>query len=84
MKIAELAKRYGIGRQTVLEHVRRLSLTHRYPRLGPQEVARAVELYQAGQSLAAVGDALEADPGTVRRALAKVGVSIRDPQRRPP
>lgn len=82
VKITDLASRFGIGRQTVLEHVRRSGLPRRHSRLTPEETALAIELYLAGNSLATVGGALAVDPGTVRRALIRSRVSIRDPQGR--
>jgi hypothetical protein len=38
VKVKELAERYRITRQTVLEHVRRQGLPRRHPRLSPDEV----------------------------------------------
>jgi len=81
-KVTDLAQRFGITRQTVLEHVRRLGLPRRHPKLGAKQAALAAHLYEAGNSLAVVGIALEVDPGTIRRALAGAGVSIRDPHGR--
>jgi hypothetical protein len=82
VRVADLAECLGIARQTVFEHVRRLGLPHRYLKLSPEETAKAVGLYEAGNSLPVVGAVLDMVPGTIRRALARVGVSIRDPQRR--
>jgi len=81
-KVTDLAQRFGITRQTVLDHVRRLGLPRRHPKLVAEEVAQAAQLYEAGNSLAVVGSALDVDPGTIRRALVGAGVSIRDPHGR--
>ena len=70
VKVADLAERFGIARQTVLEHVRRLGLPHRHPKLSPKETSQAVRLYETGNSLAVVGTAFGVDPGTIRRPLA--------------
>ena len=83
VEVIELAKRYGITRQTVLVYMRRLGVPRRHPRLGPDTANQAADLYLVGNSLAVVGNILGVDPGTVRRALLKDGVSIRDPQGRP-
>jgi hypothetical protein len=82
VKVKELAERYGITRQTVLEHRRRQGLPRRHPRLGPLEVNKACDLYRSGKSLADIGVVFSVDPGTVRRALTKVGVPMRDPHGR--
>ena len=81
--VLELTKRYGITRQTVLEHMRRLAVPRRHPKLDPRGVSRAEALYRRGKSLASVGAALEVDPGTVLRALIAAGVPIRDCHGRP-
>jgi hypothetical protein len=82
VRVADLAEHFGITRQTVFEHVRRLGLPHRHPKLSPEETAKAAGLYEAGNSLAVVGAVLDVDPGTLRRALARAGLSIRDPHGR--
>ena len=82
VKVKELAERYGITRQTVLERMRRLGVPRRHPRLGPDEVNKACDLYRSGKSLADIGAVFSVDPGTVRRALTKVGVPMRDPHGR--
>ena len=82
VKVKELAERYRITRQTVLEHMRRQSVPRRHPRLGPLEVNEARDLYRSGKSLADIGVVFSVDPGTVRRALTKVGGPMRDPQGR--
>jgi transposase-like protein len=76
--VVELATRYGIARQTVFDHMRRQGAPRRHPRLTPDDVRKAVGMYQVGKSLAAIGRAVGVDPGTVHRALIKVGVQIRD------
>ena len=76
--VADLAGRFGITRQTVLKHARRMGLPRRHPKLSPREAAQAVDLYSDGYSLAKVGAALGVDPTTVWRALDRAGVSARD------
>ena len=82
VKVKELAERYRITRQTVLEHMRRQSVPRLHPRLGPDEINEACDLYRSGKSLADIGAVFSVDPGTVRRALTKVAVPMRDPHGR--
>jgi DNA-binding CsgD family transcriptional regulator len=82
IKVKELAECFRITRQTVLEHMRRQSVPRRHPRLGPLDVNEACDLYRSGKSLADIGAVFSVDPGTVRRALTKVGVPMRDPHGR--
>jgi len=78
VEVIELARRYGIARQTVLEQMRREGVARRHPRLSVDDTERAADLYRAGDSLATIGDVFAVDPGTVRRALMKLGVPMRD------
>jgi hypothetical protein len=68
----ELAERYGVARQTVIERMLRLAVPRRHPRLGPDEVARACYLYRAGQSLATVGAALAPTPAPFVESSARL------------
>ena len=62
-------------------HIRQ-GVARRHPRLGPDEVNEACDLYRSGKSLPDIGAVSSVDPGTVRRALTKVGVPMRDPHGR--
>ena len=77
MRINDLAKKHGIYRLTVMEHVGRMGRPRRYPCLNPDDVTRASALYRSGQSLLAVAEVFGVAPHTVRSALLRVGVSIR-------
>ena len=74
----ELATRYDINRDTVLEHMRRQDVPRRYPRLGEADVREAIRLYELGESLAKIGDRMNVNAGTVGRALHEAGVVLRD------
>lgn len=74
----ELSRRYGVARQTVLEHMRRQDIPRRHPRLTPDDITKAAGLYQVGNSFATIGRVLGVDPETVRRALTNLGVPVRD------
>ena len=80
--VKELAQRFGITRQTVVECMRRAGVPRRYPKLGLEAIDKAASLYRSGWSLVAVGEALSVDPSTVRRVLVTQGVPMRDPQGR--
>jgi hypothetical protein len=43
-----------------------------------EQIDDAVRLYEAGQSLAKIGAELGVEAGTVRRALMKRGIRLRD------
>jgi hypothetical protein len=76
--VIELARRYGIARQTVFDQMRREGVPRRHPRLSADDTQKAAEFYRAGDSLATIGGMFGVDPGTVRRALIKLRVPMRD------
>jgi hypothetical protein len=83
VKVKELAVRYQVNRNTVIEHAKRAEgVRHRYPALLPEEITEAARLYQSGQSLADVGKHFGINATTVRSALLKAGVEMRDCQGR--
>jgi DNA invertase Pin-like site-specific DNA recombinase len=83
VKVKELAIRYQISRNTVIEHVKQAGgVRHRYPALLPAEIAVAVQLYQSGQSLVTVGKHFGINASTVRSALLRAGLEMRDCQGR--
>ena len=63
VEVIELARRYGIARQTVLEQMRREGVPRRHPRLSADDTERAAGLYRTGDSLATVGGVFGVDPG---------------------
>jgi len=82
MSINEMVAQFEIDRSTVHDHIDRAGIRRRYPALAPPEVERAIELYGAGKSLAAIATHLAVHATTVRRALLDVGVEMRDCQGR--
>ena len=50
----------------------------RHPRMSADDTEKAAGLYRAGDSLGTIGEVFGVDPGTVRRALIKLGVPMRD------
>jgi len=77
LPIKELADKYQINRATVYQHISRLRLPRRYPRVSPAQVAEAAGLYQSGWSLATLGDRFGVAQDTVALALTKAGVTLR-------
>jgi DNA-directed RNA polymerase specialized sigma24 family protein len=76
--INDLAKRFGIHRSTVLEHLNRSETRgQRYPALDEHEVDVAMQLYGTGLSLRNVGIALGVHASTVRLSLRRAGVTLR-------
>lgn len=80
MTVYELAEKFSIQRQTVSAHLRRMNVTMRQQGLSAAQVDRAVELYVKEQlTLKQVGAKLGADAGTVRLALLRRGIRMREP-----
>jgi IS30 family transposase len=80
--INDLADRFGINRSTVLEHLKRSQTRRRYPALDARCVEEAAVLYRSGLALADIGSVFEVHATTVRLALLRVGVEMRDCQGR--
>lgn len=75
--VGELAKQYGIDRETVRRAVRSAGLPAHPRGLTAEQIDEAVRLYVAGQSLARIGDRYGATASTVRRRLIERGVTMR-------
>jgi DNA-binding CsgD family transcriptional regulator len=81
-KIKDLAARYRINRSTVFGHINRTGVRRHYPALVSEEIMEATQLYQSGRSLAAIGRHLGVNASTIRTALLRAGVAMRDCQGR--
>jgi transposase len=79
-KVRNLANHYRISRSTVLEHITQAGVRKHYAALIPAEIAEAAQLYRSGRSLTAVGEHFGVNASTVRSALQKGGVEMRDCQ----
>ncbi len=73
----QLAKLYGIDRETVRATLRRAGLPQHQRGLTAEQINEAAKLYQAGQSLARIGRRFGVDAHTVRRRLLERGVTMR-------
>jgi hypothetical protein len=72
-----LSKVYNLHRATVASILSPAGV--RRPRtLTADEIAKSIEKYTAGWSLARIGELLGRDPETIRRALIQVGVARRN------
>ena len=80
--VYDLARRFGIHRTTVSQHLRRSGVKMRRQGLAKDQVGTAARLYEQGQSLSKVGICLGVDAGTVRQALITRGVRMRAPWER--
>jgi len=78
----QLADQFRIHRTTVLSLLERQSVARHNRRLSSTQINQARELYAAGQSLAKIGKQLGCHASTVRLALLKAGVRMRDCQAR--
>ncbi|MDA8399652.1 MAG: hypothetical protein M0008_06335 [Actinomycetota bacterium] len=73
----QLAKLYGISRETVRATLRRAGLPQHPRGLTPEQIEQAVGLYAAGESLARIGGRFDVDAHTVRTRLLELGVTMR-------
>ena len=80
--VYEIAERLQINRKTVSVLLERQGVPRRGRPLSPVQIEQARDLYVAGQSLATIAPQLDCDPGTVRLALLRAGIRMRDAQGR--
>jgi len=72
-----LASKYGIARQTVIDHCKRAGRTRQVRPLDADEAKEAARLYATGLSLVAVGERFGVGRGAVKTAVLAHGGSIR-------
>jgi hypothetical protein len=72
-----LALDLSVNRRTVSAHLARRGVSTRYQILGEDELAKAVELYAQGCSLARVGQQFGVSAGTVLNAFKRADVRTR-------
>lgn len=71
---AELGRRYGIAKSSVLKLVRQAGEQVRHPRLSVAETARLVELYEAGLQQKDIAERLGRSPSAVWHCLRRAGL----------
>ena len=80
--VKDLVARYRVNQTTVTHHVRRAGVRLRYPNSLRNKISEAADLYRSALSLAAVSIQFGVDPDTIRRALLRAEVRMRDNQGR--
>jgi AraC-like DNA-binding protein len=80
--VKELARRFGIHRETVAAIIDRAGLAPRTRGLSEYQINDAARLYAEGWSLGRLGEKFGVDGTTVWRALLREGVVMRKPQER--
>lgn len=78
MTVYQLATKFGISRDTISKHLKRLGVEMRNAGLTEEQIDEAVRLYSDGWSAQRIGDRLGAYPQTMRRRLLERGVRMRD------
>ena len=73
--VYEFAQQFS---NNVSELLKREGVLLRWRSLSPSQIDLAVELYREGHSAAAMAPHFECGPGTVRLALIKAGITMRD------
>jgi lambda repressor-like predicted transcriptional regulator len=81
--VNELAREFGIHRETVSNILRREGAL-RAPGVQPDNLPEVIRLYEEGWSLAGLGAEFGVAAGTVGSVLRKAGVTIRQPGHRTP
>jgi DNA-directed RNA polymerase specialized sigma24 family protein len=80
--VYELGDRFGDNRRTVSKILHRHDVLMRIRGLSPEQIDEAVRLYEAGWSLARIGERMNVDGTTVLARLRERGVRTRDAQGR--
>ncbi|MCC4268037.1 hypothetical protein [Microbacterium schleiferi] len=76
-----LAEAYGVAKCTILGILRANSVVVRRQPLTAEQVSEAAKLYKSGLSLSKVAERLEVNQETMRTAILRVGVALREPTR---
>jgi DNA-binding IclR family transcriptional regulator len=71
--VAELGRRYGIAKSSVLRLVRHAGQPVRHLRLSTTETARLVQLYEAGLPQKEIAELLGRSPSAVWHCLRRLG-----------
>jgi DNA invertase Pin-like site-specific DNA recombinase len=76
--VYELADTFGIHRSTVGRLLRKQGVDTTPPGLDPEQLARAIQLYQSGLSLSTIACKLSVPQSTMREHLLVAGVKMRE------
>ena len=77
----QLAKDYGVAKSTIIGILREQNVVVRRQPLKPEQVSEAARLYETGLSLSQVARRLDVNQETMRIAIIKAGVTLREPTR---
>ncbi|WP_448238434.1 hypothetical protein [Microbacterium paulum] len=75
----QLAKVYGVAKSTIIGILREKRVVVRRQPLTPDQVNEAARLYESGLSLSQVAKQLSVNQETMRVAIMKAGVLLREP-----
>jgi len=78
---ADLGRRYGIAKTTVLRLIRQAGEPVRHPRFSAAEITRLVELSEAGLSQKDIAERLGRSPSAVWHCLRRLGLGGNQRQR---
>ncbi|MDI9892815.1 hypothetical protein [Microbacterium sp. IEGM 1404] len=79
-----LAQDYGVAKSTILRILREARVVVRRQPLTQDQVGEAARLYESGLSLSQVAKRLDVNQETMRTAILKAGVVLREPTRANP
>ncbi|WP_082013805.1 helix-turn-helix domain-containing protein [Microbacterium hominis] len=74
-----LAEEYGVAKSTILRILRDKNVMVRRQPLTPEQVSEAAHFYEDGLSLSQVATQLGVNQETMRVAIIKAGVALREP-----
>lgn len=75
----QLAKEYGVAKSTIIGILRSAQVVVRRQPLTPEQVSEAARLYREGLSLSQVATRLGVNQETMRVAVIRAGVALREP-----
>lgn len=79
----QLASGYGVAKSTVLGILRAKNVVVRRQPLTVDQVHEAADMYQSGLSLSQVAKRLDVNQETMRVAIIRAGVALREPSKAP-
>jgi transposase-like protein len=81
LTVYQLAEKHGCHRNTISKLLKQNAVQVANRRMSDEQIAKAVELYQSGQSLREIAKELEFCKSNIQRALHKAGVRMRPAKR---
>lgn len=74
-----MANDYGVAKSTIIGILREKNVVVRRQPLTVEQVSEAARLYESGRSLSQVATELDVNQETMRVAIIKAGVILREP-----